>query len=364
MPLPSVNSLFVTSGRTALGRAALGRAAAPLCLRLALGRTVEPAEKSQFGRGFADPAVKMPPLLRGLLAIPRGRRMLRHAAAYAWHWRLAQQDGIAFDGNIALAGNLFTIWTGANLAFLHVEKSAGVALLSWFSQKFHPMQINQDPYRDRPPNLVSRLPCARAARACLIWGHYDVPTINRLDPQRFIFTILREPAARLTSLYHFWRSVDPSKFDPEISFAVGLAHRLSFEDFLNHDDPMLTDLIDNVYIRRLTGLYATGEPHDPLHEAPAAALGRATGVLDGLGFVGISEQLDASARRLADRLGIAPPEGALSGNVSAKNHLEPGGFYRPVSQAPLTPGTVAALERRIGLDRALYAHAVEGFEKA
>ena len=85
-----------------------------------------------------------------------------------------------------------------------------------------------------------------------------MPTFRRFDPDRAVFTVLREPRARLVSLYHYWRSVDPAKIDPEISFAVGCAHRLSLEDFLNVDDPYLTDSIDNIYVRRLTGFYATG----------------------------------------------------------------------------------------------------------
>ncbi len=347
------------------GKAALGMVAAPFVLRLTLGRRARAAERGSFGRGFVDSGVQMPPLLRGLLAIPRGRAMLRHAATYAWHWRRAQQSGMDFMGPSDLAGNLFTAWTGPKLSFLHVEKSAGTAIVSWLSAKFHPEQIDPDPFRDLPPHLFARAPAlalARNARYPLVWGHYDVPTLRRLDAARLVFTVLREPCARLTSLYYFWHAVDPAKIDPEISFAVGYAHRLSFEEFLDCDDPTLTDSIDNVYVRRLTGLYATGAASDPLRDNPQWALREAIMALDSLAFVGISEHLDETAARLAALLGIAPPAAALSVNVTAENHADPSGWYRPVARAPLSEKAVAGLARRTGLDNALYAYACKKFD--
>jgi hypothetical protein len=297
----------------------------------------------------------MPPLLRGLLGLPRGRAMLRHAAAYAWHWGQAERNGAAFHGPAETQGNIYTAWTGPRLGFLHLEKSAGNALLAWLCGHFHPEQIAPAPYRDLPPHLFSRPPgLVDRARYPLIWGHYDLPSLQNFDPERRIFTILREPRARLVSLYHFWRSVNPDKFDAEISFAVGLAHRLSFEDFLDHDDPLLSDMIDNMVVRRLTGLYATGNEADPLRVDPQAALAKAQAALDGMFFAGISETLDASAARLADRLDIARPARTLRGNVTRENHTDPTGWFRQAEHPAPSAAAEAALARRTALDTKLY----------
>ena len=337
-------------------RRLLGHAAAPLALKLAIGEVPGSAERMQFAEAFAGQELQIPALLRGLLGLPKGRDMLRHAAAYAWHWSQAERSGAAFYGPAESQGNIYTAWTGPRLGFLHLEKCAGNALLAWLCGHFHPEQIAPAPYRDLPPHLFSRPPSlVDRGRYPLIWGHYDLPSLRRFGPRRRIFTLLREPRARLVSLYHFWRSVNPEKFDPEISFAVGLAHRLSFEDFLNHEDPLLADSVDNVYVRRLTGLYATGGEADPLRADPAAALAQAEAALDGLFFAGISEALDESAVRLAAKLGIAPPAKALRGNVTQENHRDPTGWFRKAERPEHSAAAEAALARRTALDAQLYA---------
>jgi hypothetical protein len=363
---------------------AAGHLAAPAVVRLAIGYWPDMAGRARFAAGFADTSLTIPPLVRGLLALPGGadllaaaprmprllpgllavpfgRKMLLDAVEYNWHRERGSLDPA---GTPDLGGSIFTAWTGPPVAFLHFEKSGGTAAISWLSRRFHPEQIDPDPRRDLPPHLLYRAPAAlpdRVARYPLLWGHYDVPSLRRIDPGRFIFTMLREPRARLLSLHHFWRSVNPEQFDPAESFSVASAHRLSLEEFLACDDPFLTDLTDNVFVRRLTGLYATGAARDPLLDSPQSALREAMRVLDTLGFVGITETMEDSLAALAARLGIAPPEAGARANVTAENHADPSGWFRAVPRAAQTPAVQALLDRRTVLDRALYAHALDRF---
>ncbi len=340
------------------GMRLLARLFAPVILRLALGRWVPPQGRAWFAGGFADTAITVPPLIRGLLAMPGGRQMLFHAATYAWH----QERGTLHPaGPPDLGGNLYTAWSGTPLAFLHFEKCGGIAVMHWLAAKFHPEQINPDDHRDLPPHLCYRTPALLGqdpARYPLIWGHYDLATLTRFAPGHMLFTLLREPRARLRSLYQFWRSVDPAVIDPDLSFSVVLAHRLTMEEFFNHEDPMLIDLIDNIFVRRLTGLYATGAVTDPLRADPEAALQQAMRALDGLGFVGITESLQDSLAAFAAILGVPPPDGDIRANVTAENSADPSGWFRAIPAAELTPAAEAALDRRTGLDRVLYAHAL------
>ncbi len=333
-------------------RSLVRQLAAPSILRLSLGRTATPTERRDFNFGFNDQYANMPPLFHGLLAVPDGRNALLHSARIAWHRARAQEKGGAITEFSELDGNIFAAWTGRKLAFLHIEKCGGCALLAWLAQHFHPEQINADPCRDLPPHLFLRLRGNMVVRP-MIWGHYDIPSLLRFDPGRAIFTVLREPRARLVSLYYFWRSVDPAKFDPNISFALGYAHRLSIEDFLNLDDPYLIDMIDNIYVRRLTGFYATGANVDRLQIAPKDSLSRAAEVLNKLYYVGITEEMDRSAAGLAARLNIAPPAQPLRRNITAENHHDPSGWFRKIGHTELT--------RRTVLDRELYAQAGKKF---
>ncbi len=341
----------------------LGRLAAPLALRVLLGRWAAAGERALFAQGLADRNVHLPALPRGMLAVPDGRTVLYGAASFAWH----QEHGTLDPGGPPdLGGDLFTAWTGPALAFLHLEKSGGSAVVRWLSKQFHPLQINPDARRELPPHLYCRAAAGLpddTPRYPLVWGHYDLPSLQRLAPGRFTFTMLREPCARLLSLYHFWRSVDPAKVDLKISFSVAQAHRLSLEDFLKCDDPLLTDLTDNLYTRRLTGLYATGAAADPLHSAPAAAQEQAARALGRLAFVGISERMEASLRGLAARLGVPAPAQNPRANVTGENHKETGGWYRQLPPVQRSAAAEELLLRRTALDRVLYARALGGFDR-
>jgi hypothetical protein len=349
----------VSSRAKILAAAGLGRIATPLLLRLGTGRWPDARQRAAFQHGFARDRLNMPPLLRGLLAVPTGHDLLRRAVAYDWHDRRNPRgQGRPPD----LVGNLYTAWTGPGLSFLHLEKCGGVAVMRYISSLFHPEQINPDNYRDLPPHLCYRTPeflGLEPARYPLIWGHYDLPTLQRLAPRHLVFTLLREPQARLLSLYHFWRSVSPGWFDPELAFAAAAAHRLSLEDFLNCDDPLLLDVTDNLYVRRLTGLYATGARTDPLLADPQAALRTAMDNLQSLAFVGISERMNASLTALAARIGTAPPAQEVRANVTAENHTAPDGSFRAAERAEITQAAAAALQRRTALDAKLYARALE-----
>jgi hypothetical protein len=336
----------------------LGRLATPVLLRLSLGAVPEPGQRAAFLRGFAFDPLHMPPLPRGLLAMPGGRQILRDAATYAWH----KERGSLIDGATPdLGGNVFTAWTGRGVSFLHIEKCGGTALMRGLAPAFHPLQIYPDDHRDLPPHLMMRTPAflgLHPAQYPLIWGHYDVPTLQRFAPGHFVFTLLREPKARVLSLYHFWRSVDPAAIDPDLSFSVSLAHRLSLEDFLACDDPMLLDLIDNLYARRLTGVYATGAAEDPVRGTADQAMA----VLGQLSFVGITERLDDSMARLAALLDISAPAAPLRANVTAENHRKAGNWFRKIERADISAAAARLLERRTELDAALYAKAVADFD--
>jgi hypothetical protein len=332
----------------------VGRVSAPLVLRMTTGAWPDASRRAAFMRGVSDESVNLPPLFRGLAANAETSPILRRAVAYGWHNENGTLDRA---GPPDLGGNLFTAWTGRPVAFLHVEKCGGIALVRWLSAQFHPLQIRPAPHRDLPPHLFSRLQAREPARFSFIWGHYDLPTLARIGGNRFTIMLLREPQARLLSLYHFWRSVRPDAFDPDVSFAVGAAHRLSLADFLQTDEPMVRDLIDNVFVRRLTGRYATGAATDPLQADPPGALAAAMAALDRLDHVGVTERLGDSIKGLAAKLGVAAPPCVAAANVTSRNPDDPSGWFRAVEQDALTPEARTALQARTHLDQALYEKA-------
>jgi hypothetical protein len=205
-----------TENQTAGGAAApirrfaldLGTAAlSPFVFRLCVGRWPDRAENRQFAAAMCDRKTQIPAILRALIATPAAWPQLSHMISFYLmaEGSLPRSDG----GGIApRSGNPLAFWQGEPVTFLHFERTAGTTLASLLTEKFHPLQIATAP-------LPFEGQCSDTVLAViddhkLVWGHYDLPSFRRLNARRRIITLLREPTARILSLYYFWRSIHPS----------------------------------------------------------------------------------------------------------------------------------------------------------
>lgn len=338
------------------GRTLFARVIAAPTLRLSLGRWPNSGEQTRFQAAFADPAIRLPPLIRGFTAVTAMQAILGTALHLSEGWAVGSP----------LAGNVLTAWTGPKLAFMHLEKCGGIAVMLWLTPQFHPAQIDPDPWRAMPPHQCYRgVPGLGPdlTRYSLLWGHFGLAPLERIDPGRFVFTFLREPRARLISIYHYWRSVRPDMVDAiEQDPIIGSAHRNDLLGFLRDPEPSLRDYIENFYTRRLTDCYATGALRDPLSVDPQARLAEALAALDRVGFIGISERMDESVRRLAGLIGATPPDQPVRGNVTAESHIDSPHFFRSIERSPITPEIEAEIDRLTVLDRVIYQEALARFE--
>jgi hypothetical protein len=114
---------------------------------------------------------------------------------------------------------------------------------------------------------------------------------------------------------------------------------------LQSTDPFITNYIDNFYVRRLTGLYATDDG-DPLRRNPDAVLGQALSALESLDYVGLTEDADGCLTQLGERLGFSPQRRVPRLNVTRSS---------PESAAVAADRAVqAALTRLTRLDQVVY----------
>ena len=351
-----------TASRVAV-RDALAPAITPLLLRLSLGRWPDAEEGRRFRKAFQADRHLLPPLLRGIASITAGQVLLIRAAQFA----SCQARGTAKPGMtessdadaLMHVGNPLVAWDGPPVAFLHVEKTAGTSLMHYLQGWFHPTQIDPDPLRAWAPHMLTRFPpgiAEHVQRYRLVWGHYDLPSLNRLGPERSVLTLLREPRERILSLYRFWRGYPaPANTD---SFGIIKARQHSLPEFLCTADPLLRDYIDNVYVRRLTGLYATGHAVDPLDVDAAGALTRALAALDEIDFVGITEQMKESLCVLSTMFGADPAvtEPRLNQTNSFARERFPDVLWRSDD-----PAVGHALDWLTRLDRVVYDAAKERF---
>ena len=349
----------VRAARALAGRAAVsvfaGALTAPV-LRLMLGRWPDREEGLCFRRGLRASDSALPPLLRAIAHVPAARGLVNRTmllASAAPGIETMPPNGVSAAS--PMMGDPMRIWRGPPIGFLHLEKTAGSSLTTFLAGLFHPLQIDPDPNRVIAPDtalLRRRGGHHPDPDRALVWGHYDLATLQGLEPPRFLLTVLREPRARILSLYHYFRA---NNGDSERR--VRLAHELPLLGYLRSGEPDIVNMVDNIYVRRLTGRYLGAGGRDPLRENPDALLAEALRALDGFDFVGLAEDMDGTLALLGRRLGFPPPARAPRVNVLADNEANPFLPFRLVSRAPLTPAVDAELGRLTRLDRLLYERA-------
>jgi hypothetical protein len=129
-------------------------------LRLATGAWPHKREVASFRYAFRR-FTPLPPLMRALATIPAGREQLTRAMLASWlladeayRGRLARE----LAGDDQRPGSPLRVWSGPRVTFLHIEKTAGMAMMAALTAQFHPLQIDADVRRAHPPHLFCHLP--------------------------------------------------------------------------------------------------------------------------------------------------------------------------------------------------------------
>ncbi len=335
-------------------------------LRLTMGRWPSDADVTAFRASFAHFA-PVPPVLRALASVPGARHQLMRTMLISWMRAdpTYREELKAELGSVTPAsGDQLEVWLGRPVAFLHLEKTAGMSLASFLTARFHPLQIDPDPHRVCPPHVRAPFPphvVERARRYPLVWGHYDLPSIRRLGDDRFVFTVLRKPEARILSLYWYWRSHGSLYLGRDGSNQPVLAAQtLSLTEFLDSEDPMVRNYIDNFYVRRLTGRYQTTANDDLLMQDTDGCLRAAMDALTSMNFVGITEDMNGSMAVLGGMLGFDPPARAPRVNITPRLSKE-GTLSGEGPNAPITRRVAAQLAWLTRLDCLVYEAAYERF---
>jgi hypothetical protein len=318
-------------------------------LRLSLGRWPSADEIGSFEAGFMGDGGSDPRFMRALFNVP----------AFASNTRRS----LRAQPLPAPPPETKHVEPGRAVAILHIEKTAGTSLAGYLAKLF-PGSSPIDSYDNIPAHLFSPL-LVDARVTPLLRGHFDLPGLRRIGGDRFTVLLLREPRARLVSLYRYLRSMDPEALPPHLRhYCLQAAHECSLPEYLNHPTPEVQDFVSNIYVRRLTGLYATGAAGDPLAEDAEGALAAAIEALNGIDFVGVVEQMDLSMKKLVAALGRQPLADIPHENVLDRLAGKPGSGFRSVEADPVTPEVEAALERHTRLDSLIYRLALRRLEAA
>jgi hypothetical protein len=307
-------------------------------LRLALGRFPNPSELHRFQRSFVDRPATMPALLRGLSTIPAVRK----------HFQDALTPGL--PGRPALL-------------FLHIEKTAGTSVINYLRTLIPEDEIDPDPFVGAAGHILSPVP-AEKCRYGLIWGHQDLPALLRCEPpRRLVLTFLRDPRERILSLYNFWHALRPEEQDGEAHSGLAAARSRSLLQFLQSPEPDVRDFIDNVYARRLTGLYSSHAEAGDQVVTQDMLRDRAIQALNRVDFVGIAERMAVSLKMLAVQLGAPPPAFIPRENALGIMQLDRDGAFKRKPAAKPGKAEHACLDELTTIDQHIYKAALEKHAK-
>ena len=189
--------------------------------------------------------------------------------------------------------------TARPLVFLHVPKTAGTSFIELLSRNFAAGEVLRVTDIHRPVSeIAGDIDVALAEGKRLICGHFPYAAVAHLHGEVDIVTMLRDPVARIVSLYKFWRSREPGSAGGSASeFACRIARALPFEEFVACAHPLIVSATSDETCKALVG-HASQAPGglDPVERFQIARM-----TLDGVAF-GLVEDMPLSMRLLSRRL--------------------------------------------------------------
>ncbi len=178
--------------------------------------------------------------------------------------------------------------------FLHIPKTAGTSFVTMLQNLFGERRVLRLALED--PELDTRIDAVMTRQgeevACLN-GHLPADVMDGRMPYFRPFTILRDPIARVFSLFRFQRR------NPDIE-RLGLRRGFSFESFLAARDPALYPQLTNGMCRMLAGERRFSQPGDDEYthaDQHPELIERALAQLEAMDF-GLAEHMGDTLRLL------------------------------------------------------------------
>lgn len=233
------------------------------------------------------------------------------------------------------------------LLFLHLPKTAGQTFISILEDQYPSAVVRIAADRETDPrwqHIDEDVRRAQRSGAAVITGHFRFGVHRWVEgPSRYV-TFLRDPVDRVISHYHF------ALEKPEIPGGDRLQALTEGEltDAVTHPD---VRQLQNFQTRLLAGFDDEGRPF-PAGRSDEEILARAKENLDRCAVVGLTERFDESIVLMKIAFGWTAP-------VYARQNPTSG---RPAVGA-VPQRLLALIEERNRLDRALYEHAQDLFER-
>jgi len=147
------------------------------------------------------------------------------------------------------------------IIFLHIPKTAGQSVHHFFETSFPKKEI----FPARVNAQLQNYTCDQMNYYKIFSGHFDWKSLECLNGEKFIFTILREPRERIFSFYLYLRS-QAKKMTPDTLImpqyqGMHAALTLSPDDYFTNKSLPIRNFIDNHYDNFYT-YYFAGKSYD------------------------------------------------------------------------------------------------------
>lgn len=203
------------------------------------------------------------------------------------------------------------------VALLHIQKCGGTTIFRHFKDNLGASRSGMIAHFDWLDfGRFDANDLSRARNAKFVSGHFGWNALEAVGADAFRFTILREPFARLRSLYLFHR-LKPRPDHPVLSLLAEAAQQRSFGDFCLSGEAELRPLIDNAMTRALAEDYDGVRPFNR-----ARALKLAVEHLDQLNCVVKLSDLDEFLPVLAAFTGTIIPRKLGRQNQTAQMRVD------------------------------------------
>jgi hypothetical protein len=254
------------------------------------------------------------------------------------------------------------------LVFLHAEKTAGTTLQHMLVRCYGETAV----YHEHADTLYYRSP-RELAPYSVFAGHFNYDSLRYVPrSKKLLLTVVREPKARLQSLYNFWRAHEPES--PLWVSGMELANQLDIMEFLEHPEiheqtgcwnhmtwVVMGDQTWREWKSTLASLTTSPDGNARasfLKEAGMAIQKRLSEFL----WVGIQEEYDASIRLLFNVLerphpGEVPTDHSLAGLMAQEPFFKKAMPVQRISE--ISPRAAELME----LDLILYKKAKTIFAK-
>lgn len=246
------------------------------------------------------------------------------------------------------------------LVFLHHPKTGGTTLHHILINAFDKDEVCPERF-----NGLRHYPAGELARYRYFSGHFDLPSVKLIPGRKKVITMLREPVARLISLYYFQRAHKPETIERNKLELARLANKYSMADFFCAEEvryhPAVNNAMTRLLVDTIEGERWESKAGSALPDS-AQFLQPAVRELEALDAFGILERYDDSVELICESIGLNVPSKIEPRQVLDVIVDEEAGLRR-IEKEQVTDKIRRLIEGLVQTDMELYRHACAIFEK-